>query len=109
MFDIVKVVLELQPRRIHRCDIALVNLCPAGQPRSYDVAIDVERNLALIPFRERYRLRTRSDPAHVSPHDIDDLRQLVETILAQEPAHPSNSLVALDRVIPSTMIVRHRP
>src|SRR5262245_11956950 len=86
-----------------------MHLCPARQPRSYDVAIDVERNLALVPFRERYRLRARSDPAHVASQDIDDLRQLVETILAQEPPDPGNPLIALDCVIPSIMIMLHRP
>src|SRR5262245_60578589 len=86
-----------------------MHLRPARQPRSYDVAVDVERNLALVPFRKRYRLRVRSDPAHVAPEDIDDLRQFVETILAQKPPQPSNPLVVCGGVIPSTMIMRHRP
>ena len=40
--------------------------------------------------------RARSDEAHVADEHVQELRQLVDRVLAQDPAHPRHARIALD-------------
>src|SRR4051794_5245362 len=57
VLDVVEIVLELPEHVLDVGDMALLDLRPAGDARPDDVAIAVERQLALVPFRQRDRLR----------------------------------------------------
>ncbi len=58
----------------------------AGQARLDDQPLPVLRDLAAQLLEERGPDRARADDAHVSAHDVPQLRQLVEVGKAQEPA-----------------------
>src|SRR5579871_3911859 len=49
VLDVEEVVVKLAGRGLDLGDIALIDLRPAGDPRPHDVAVGVERDLAVVP------------------------------------------------------------
>src|SRR5689334_5645327 len=109
MLDVEKVVVELAGSSLDLGDVALIDLCPAGDPRAHDVAIGVERNLARVPGRERQGFRPGADPAHLALQDVDDLRELIEPVAAQEASDTGDSQIVLDGEVRTLLRLRpHR-
>src|SRR3978361_1103601 len=78
VLDVIEIILELPEHVADIGDMALLHLGPAGDARADDVPVTVERQLALIPLRERDGFGARADPAHLALEDVDDLRKLVD-------------------------------
>lgn len=95
MLDVEEVVMKLLEHVVEFDHMPLVDLRPARNPRTDDVAIAVERQGRLVPFGKRDCFRPGPDPAHFAAQDVDDLRQLVDAGLAEERAEPRDALVAL--------------
>src|SRR6478752_3330872 len=59
--------------------MALIDLCPARNPRPDDMPIAVKRQFFFVPAGEADCLRPGSNPAHVTANDVPNLRQFVDT------------------------------
>src|SRR5688572_13546132 len=76
VLDVVEIVLELEGDLIDPAHITLVDLRPAGDAGLHDVTVAVERNARHEERRKALRLWTRTDPAHLTAQDIEDLGKL---------------------------------
>src|SRR5688572_31625465 len=76
ILDVVEVVLELEGDLIDPAHITLVDLRPAGDAGLHDIAVAVERDACHEERRKALRLWTRTDPAHLTAQDIEDLGKL---------------------------------
>ena len=83
-----------------------VDLCPAGQPRTHvigAVPVAFRQQIKLIP-----ECRTRTDKSHLrhrkmgidaaETDDVEELRQLVQTVFAQEAAHMGDILIRIEQM-----------
>ncbi|MNG83921.1 hypothetical protein D3C79_426540 [compost metagenome] len=95
MLDVVKIVLDLDAGIISIGGIAVHHLSPAADPGPHNMTIHVERDLPLELIDESALLRSRTDQAHVPFKDIEELRQLVDTQLADHLAHPGDTHVTV--------------
>src|SRR5690606_21656083 len=76
--------------------VRITDLRPAGDPRPDRVALVVIGDLGAQLLDELRSFRTRPDEAHLTSDDIDELRQLVQSVLAQESAPARDARVVLD-------------
>ncbi len=100
--------VELDPLVPRQCGAA-VDLRPAGQARAHLEPPALARRVLLDLVAER---RPRPDQAHLSAHDVPELRQLVDGRLAQHAADARDPAVAcVDGVAGSLVLgpVDHRP
>src|SRR4051812_17706750 len=65
ILDVVEVVMELPQHVVDGGDVPLADLGPPSDAGPHDMAIAIERQFRFVPARQRYRLRPRTDPAHL--------------------------------------------
>src|SRR5437879_5693916 len=73
-----------------------MDLRPARDPDLDAVAVVVAVDLLRERLDEARALRPRADDAHVALHHVQELRQLVERRLPDEPADPGAAVRPLD-------------
>lgn len=95
MLDVVKIVLDLDAGIIGIGCITVHHLRPAADPGTHDMTIHVEGDLPLELIDEGALLRSRPNQAHIPFEHIEELRQLVDTQLADHLTHPSDAHVAV--------------
>lgn len=95
MLDVVKIVLNLDARVIGIGSIAVHHLRPATDPGPHYMAIHVEGDLPFELIDEGTLLRSRPNQAHVPFENVEELRQLVDTQLADHLAHPGDAHVTV--------------
>src|SRR6266542_5672996 len=75
----------------------IVHLCPTGDARLDQVLLHVAGDLLPEALDEFRPLRPRSHKRHLATKHVDELRQLVEAVSAQERAESRRTLFALTR------------
>lgn len=95
MLDVIKIVLDLDADIIGIGGITVDHLGPATDPGPHDVTVHVERDLPFELIDERALLRSWPNQAHVPFKDVEELRQLVDTQLADHLAHPGDAHVTV--------------
>src|SRR5690606_25358281 len=78
--------------------VVLVDLRPPRDPRQDALAPRVTVDLRPELLEDRGLLGPRPHDVHVADEHVEELRQLVQTVLAEDPADPRD-----------TMVVRRRP
>ena len=84
IFDVVKVVLDLDLGFVGVSGVAMHGLRPAGNTRLDDVTVVVERDLFFKLVHKHLLLRTRANQSHFTPNDVEKLGELVDPGLADE-------------------------
>lgn len=95
VLDVVEIVLDLDAGIIGICRITVHHLSPTADPGPHDMTVHVERDLPLELIDESALLRSRTNQAHVPFKDVEELRQLVNTQLADHLAHPGDAHVTV--------------
>ena len=93
VLDVIQVVLQLLHRIVNRRAVVIAHLRPAGEPWFDTVAHGVEGNVAGQLVDKIGALRARTDQTHVPRQDIAELRQLVDTQLADHPADTRHPII----------------
>ena len=94
VLDVEEVVLQLLHRVFDAGAVGVAHLRPAGQAGLDDVALAVERNLAVKLLHELRALGPRPHEAHVAAQHVPQLRQLVEPRAAQPQSHRGDTRVS---------------
>src|SRR5262249_49910271 len=79
-----EVKLELCFGLFKSCTVLVLHLGPSGQSGPHSVALVEERNLLLQQFAEIRNFRSRTNQAHLSAKNVDELWQFVQTKLPQQ-------------------------
>src|SRR5215475_3960763 len=110
ILDVIEVVLQLLQRIFDRGAVAIPDLRPAGESRLHGQPLHVVRDFLLKALHELRPLRSRSDEAHVTEENVDQLRKLVETGPTEDRSHsrdPGIGLLRPDRSRPLLGIPTH--
>src|SRR5690625_4416434 len=70
VFDVVEIVLDLDPGFIRAGRIALGDLGPAGNTGPNNMPINIKRNFLVELLYKKTLLRPGADPAHIPFQDI---------------------------------------
>src|SRR5215470_18385976 len=97
VLDVVEVVLQLLERIFDRGAVAILDLRPAGESRLHGQPLHVIRDFLLQALHELRSLRSRSDEAHVTDENVDQLRELVETGSTKDRSHSRDAGIGLLR------------
>src|SRR5690242_7704219 len=66
MFDVIKIVFQLDYGFRHAGNISIIELCPASQTWLDEQTRPIERNLSLVLFYQTGSLCTRTDKTHLA-------------------------------------------
>src|SRR5579864_2199055 len=75
--------------------VLVLHLGPSCKTGSYHVPLIKERNFFLQQLAEIWNLRTRSDQAHLSAQNVEQLWQLIQSEFPDETAQPRNARIAI--------------
>ena len=99
MLQIIQVERKLAARTLDVCPAAwrviVTNLCPSGKPGRNQMTYMVERYLTLVYLDKRRQFGTWTDEGKVASQHIPELRQLIDTRLAQKVAELRDSILFL--------------
>lgn len=88
---------ELGGRSLDLGDVALPDGRPPRDARLYGVAEGVEGNVTRVLGCQWDSLRAGADPAHLALENVEDLRQLIDPVLADDAPHARDPAVAAGR------------
>ncbi len=88
MTEVEELVLELLERLGLAPRVLILDLRPAGETRTHEVAQSVVRDLADELGDDLRLLGPRPDHGELTPQDVDDLREFVEVRAPQDPTEP---------------------
>src|SRR2546428_530380 len=80
-------------RVLDRSSIGILDLRTARKSRLHNVSLGVVRNDRSQLLDEHRALRARADEIHISADHIDELREFVESQLANDASNPSNARI----------------
>src|ERR1700687_5200246 len=111
VFYVVEVILKLPDSVPHRGSVAALHLCPTRDSRLHCKSSSVVQDLALELPDELGALGSRSDEAHFSQQDVEDLRELVHAGEPEYTTYTSNSEVVTVSPLGACQlsIAAHRP
>ena len=95
VLDVVQVVAHLLGFFLEAVGVALPNLRPPGESRSYGGPKRVVRDFFCEQLEVRLWMRARADEVHLAAEDVDQLRQLVEAKAAQPLANPCDPVAVV--------------
>src|SRR4029077_11514432 len=97
VFDIEEVQLQLPLRIFHGGTVLVLDLCPSGDSRTDGVPLRKEIKSGFQQLAEIGLLRPRTHQAHGAAQDVEELRQLIQTILANKSADAGDAVITIGR------------
>src|SRR5262249_36600085 len=95
VLDVEEIQLQLSFGVFHACAIAIFDLRPTRESRTHSMALSEERQAGFQHFAEVGLFRARTNQAHFSMQNVEELRQLVQPVTANDCADASDPAVAV--------------
>src|SRR5215216_5947619 len=95
MFDVVKIIFQLDNCFGHTGDISIIDLRPTGEPWLDEQTRSIEGNLLLIFVDQARSLCSWTDETHLAAQNRPELRQFIEARTSQETADTRHARVIL--------------
>src|SRR5215218_4213751 len=93
--DVLQVVMHLGPHIFQRAVVVMIDLSQSGDPRSGPLPQRVLRDMLPQLGKDGGPLGAGAHDVHLAPEHVDQLGQLVQAVLPQEPADRGDPRIAL--------------
>src|SRR5205807_9925204 len=93
ILDVIEIIAKLFNRIFDRSAVRIFDLSPPGEPRFHHVTLRIVGDDLAQLFDEHRAFRARPHEVHVSAQNVDELRQLVESKLADNSSDSCYSRV----------------
>src|SRR5215211_673343 len=93
--DVLQVVMYLGPHIFQRAVVVMIDLSQSGDPRSGPLPQRVLRDVLPQLGKDGGPLGAGAHDIHLAPEHVDQLGQLVQAVLPQEPADRGDPRIAL--------------
>src|SRR5262249_6645260 len=97
MFDIEEIELQLPLRVFNGRTVLILDLRPSGKPRTDCVPLRKEIQAGVQQFAEIRLLRPWTHQAHGAAQNVEELRQFVQSIFADERSNPGDAAITVSR------------